>query len=500
MRAIAPLGCIRVSALGCAARGRRSDRVAAALGRVPRTPGDSRHLDCVANHAGRLWYRFRARRAGATFRVIQDYGPVNTLEWTAISHEGIYEIEATVRNRETGEIAAAVLPFEMLPLAHGNQPAVTATAHPLIFIYSAPPCATGSRMRVEFALRDAVERTPYQPCVTGLSMNFYLAGMRAESVYRVHHTVDAGGALTNGPHMSLTTGRISVRVPAMGVVQASRGAMDNAVLMQGALFTYPLATDLEGNVLWYYPKVVNFFTEPVEGGRYLAIIEDGSAELSRQVLREFDLAGFTVRETNAARVNEQLAAMGKPAVNAFHHEARSLPGGRILTIAGTERILTNVQGPGAVDVLGEMIIVLGPDLEVVWTWDAFEHLDPSRRAVLGETCTSRTCALGLAARANDWLHANAVDVTTDGNLLLSIRHLDWVIKIDYGNGKGSGDVIWRLGKDGDFRFESSDPYPWFSHQHDAGFIGGSSTLLAVFDNGNTRRAYDPKANSRETGD
>jgi arylsulfate sulfotransferase len=148
-------------------------------------------------------------------------------------------------------------------------------------------------------------------------------------------------------------------------------------------------------------------------------------------------------------------------------------------------------------VLGEMIIVLGPDLDVVWTWDAFDHLDASRRAVLGETCTSQSCApIYLAPRANDWLHANSVDIAPDGNLLLSSRHLDWLIKIDYRNGEGSGDVIWRLGKGGDFRLDSTDPYPWFSHQHDAGFIGGSNTLLAVFDNGNTRRAADPKALSR----
>jgi hypothetical protein len=70
-----------------------------------------------------------------------------------------------------------------------------------------------------------------------------------------------------------------------------------------------------------------------------------------------------------------------------------------------------------------------------------------------------------------------------------------VIKINYSDGEGGGDIIWRLGKDGDFRFESTDPYPWFSHQHDPGFDVESGTLT-VFDNGNTRRDGNPKANSR----
>src|SRR5207249_3548750 len=99
--------------------------------------------------------------------------------------------------------------------------------------------------------------------------------------------------------------------------------------------------------------------------------------------------------------------------------------------------------------------------------------------------------------ANDWLHGNAVSLAADGNIVYSARHQDWIIKIDYQNGSGSGDVLWRLGKDGDFRIDSSDPSPWFSHQHDANFEEGEKTnRLLVFDNGNTRRAENDGAHSR----
>jgi hypothetical protein len=47
-------------------------------------------------------------------------------------------------------------------------------------------------------------------------------------------------------------------------------------------------------------------------------------------------------------------------------------------------------------------------------------------------------------------------------------------------------VIWRLGKDGDFLFDSTDPYPWFSHQHDGNIETSDPCKLTVFDNGNTR--------------
>jgi len=80
--------------------------------------------------------------------------------------------------------------------------------------------------------------------------------------------------------------------------------------------------------------------------------------------------------------------------------------------------------------------------------------------------------------------------------VFSIRHQDWVIKIAYNSGQGNGDIIWRLGKDGDFGVRSSDAAPWFSHQHDAGFLPGDNTTIAVFDNGNTRRSTDSTAHSR----
>ena len=55
-------------------------------------------------------------------------------------------------------------------------------------------------------------------------------------------------------------------------------------------------------------------------------------------------------------------------------------------------------------------------------------------------------------------------------------------------------MIWRLGQDGDFAVNSSDPSPWFSHQHYPHYLDDST--LVLFDNGNTRQAGDPDAHSR----
>jgi hypothetical protein len=260
-----------------------------------------------------------------------------------------------------------------------------------------------------------------------------------------------------------------------------------------------LATDLNGNPVWLGPPDISFITRPVTGGTFLGIVEDSTQDPSHQFIREFDLAGITVAQTNAARVSQQLATLGVHAITGFHHELRKLPGGGYLALAASERILTNVQGPGNVDVLGDTIVVLDHNLQVTWAWDAFDHLDTSRKATLGETCiypAGLTCApFYLAPVANDWLHGNALQLTPDGHILYSSRHQDWVIKIDYANGAGSGKILWRMGKDGDFQIQSSDPNPWFSHQHDSNFEINNTTLL-VFDDGNVRAAADPKAHSR----
>jgi hypothetical protein len=450
--------------------------------------------------SGTLWYRFRARRFGGDYRVVRDYGPLSTLDWTASEHEGACEIEVSVRNTDTGDIAVASSMYQMTSRVTGGSPAISQTANPLVFLYSAPACHAESRMRVQFRSPDGyIQNTPYKPCREGLSMNFYLAGLRPLTQYTVQHVVDTGSEFQEGPALTLTTPDVQLQLAPYAVTQPPPTPVMDGILLQSTLSETTVATDLYGNLLWFYPGSISFLTRPEPGGFFFGIIVDGGADQSHQILRKFDLAGTTIQETNAARINEQLAALGRRQINGFHHEARTLPDGRIMVLASTEQIMTDEQGPGQVNVLGDMILVLDRDLEVLWSWDAFDHLDPRRMATLGETCQHQ-CGGGppfhLASQANDWLHGNSLGFTPDGNILYSCRHQDWLIKIDYNNGEGSGDILWRLGKDGDFQFVSDDPYPWFSHQHDAGYVAGDNSTIAVFDNGNVRRQSDANANSR----
>src|SRR5262249_2107375 len=90
-----------------------------------------------------------------------------------------------------------------------------------------------------------------------------------------------------------------------------------------------------------------------------------------------------------------------------------------------------------------------------------------------------------------WTHSNAILYSpTNGNLLLSIRHQNWIIKIAYQDGKGNGDVVWHLGSQGEFALQGgTDPTDWFYAQHGPSFTTDTTAGkfgLTVFDNGDDR--------------
>ena len=459
---------------------------------APQPVGAAVRFTATATGVEQPVFRFRYREFPGDFRTIRDFSPGNSLEWTFTGREGLFEVEATVRDLENDESATATMPYRIEPVMHNGVPVVNSTDHPLVLLYSAPPCPLGRRMRVEFSAPTvATHTTSTQECDSTHTMNFLIGGLRADTEYTIRHVVENGGARALGPALKHHTGLVSVETPAYHLVVPPAVDPSSEVMLHGPLFPNRVtATDLAGNLIWYYPGAVSILTRSAGGGAFLGIA-NGPGGPWKQVLREFDLLGTTLRETNAGRVNEQLASMGNRPINAFHHEAWRLPDGRFLALAGVEQILTDVQGPGDVDVVSDMVLMLDQDLQVVWAWDAFDHMDTARLALQGELCSQGSCPpLTLAPDANDWLHGNSLHMTPDGNILLSLRHQDWVVKID----AATGEILWRLGPEGDFALASGDESEWFSHQHDAGFA--SNGLLMVLDNGNARAKENGEAHSR----
>ncbi len=471
-------------------------------------------------NAGTLNYRYTVKFGNASL-IAKDFNRVNTFDWFASVWAGNYEVQVTVRNYSTQESAQMTVPYRLTPRVSGGASTASATSHPLVALFSAPTCTAGSSMRVKF--QSAGERANYtnwRSCVPPASMNFYVAGMKANTRYLMRAETDAGGTISEGSVVVFKTGTPSPNTPAVSVVRPSNrqsSLADRLTLWDfvnlGGASAFPVVTDLRGNTVWYYPA----FDDPAQSGGLLTRLVPGGTMLVMangtnsansatrlQILREIDLAGNSIRETNASRINEQLIAMGIPsdcreggaycAFTSFHHEAARLPNGYTMALGASEKMFPpGTQGsPVPIDIISDVIVVLDANFQVVWHWDGFDHLDINRAALENEMCSQGFAAcppLILAPTAADWLHTNSLARTSDGNIIVSIRHQDWVIKVDYRDGAGDGAVLWRLGNEGDFTVVSNDPYPWFSHQHDAEIE--SNGQLTLFDDGNARFVANP---------
>jgi hypothetical protein len=159
----------------------------------------------------------------------------------------------------------------------------------------------------------------------------------------------------------------------------------------------------------------------------------------------------------------------------YHHDVLPLDNGHVIVLVNFAQAVSNVAGfPASTPVLVDGLVDLDQNWKPVWAWSALDHLDVNRHPN------------GLP----DWTHANAIVYTpSDHNLLLSMRHQSWIIKIDYNGGSGSGNVLWRLGNEGDFALlPNADPSLWFYYQHFPSLISdeGSQLKLTVWDNGDNR--------------
>lgn len=454
--------------------------------------------------------------------------------WATIAGEGAYTIQVVAKDFITGETAVQTASFILTSRAPINA-AVANTSNPLIALFSAPACPAGSSMRVAFySGTGSLNHTNWVLCNPPVSMNFYIAGMLPSTTYTMLSQTQTGSNIVDGVNLAFTTGALPTnlgnrrRLPTFTVNLPAGPQTDTADSMLLWGFTgavTPVATDLNGNIMWFYSGGSDtLVTRPLPGATLLTI-QNGtswnSADQTLQLIREIDLAGNILHETNTGVVANQLAALGatdggpclnlpNPApvgsacLNDFDHEAMRYTIGAdsyTAVLAHIEKVFppgtqgSNPNGP-PLDILTDMVVVFNSQWQVVWFFDPLQQLDLNRAAVLGETCANPSCAVNLllAPIANDWTHSNTIQYQpADGNFLVSIRNQDWLIDVNYNNGAGSGNILWRMGLDGDFTMMAplNDTWPWFSHQHDAGFANGGAGPLVLFDNGNTRVSPPP---------
>ena len=377
--------------------------------------------------------------------------------------------------------------------------AVTSTANPQVATYSIYLPSPGN-VSIDFGPDINYGLTTWSqptPSPDGGEVSIYVAGMRANSTYhmRAQVTLKNGSAFTDADQTFAagsppSTAHVTVTAQNGQTPQPGIELFDTLLPHETS---QAFATDLEGNVIWTYTYQGGSAYDAVQpirllpNGHFLVLVSYASSAPLHgatipsgtiDAVREVDLAGNTIREVTIDQIAAALAAKGYDfQIGSLHHDLLSLPNGHWILIASLYKSFTGLSGiPGTTNVLGDVIIDLDKNGQVAWLWNTFDHLDINRHPYLFP----------------DWTHSNALLYSADDhNLLLSMRHQSWIVKIDYADGQGSGKILWRLGEGGNFTLQNGvDPTDWFYAQHGPNYFSLNTTgafRLGIMDNGDDRQ-------------
>ena len=458
---------------------------------TPVLSGDTSYSIATASSCG------ATLAAGASCTESVNYAPTTasgTTPQTATLNLGLGNVPAGTPQTVSLTGVSATLP----------QGTVSSTNNPQVALYSMTLPFPGS-VTVSFGTDTTYGRQTWTQSTNhaGGTVNIFVAGMLANTAYHMQASVqfqngvtatDADHTFTSGtpllvPNLTVTT------TPGM-TPQSGLEELTPIVGSKGIV-----VTDLQGNVVWSYVLPNAPSTDDIEGvkllpnGHFLITIGEGSTYTfgvgfggpaspagAIIAIREMDLAGNIVREISASELTDELQAAGYNLnLQQFHHDVTPLPNGHWLVLSNTSRPSSDFPSfVGApTQILGDVVIDLDQNLQPVWVWNEFDHLDVNRHP------------MGFP----DWTHTNAIVYTPDDhNILISMRHQNWVLKVDYNDGAGTGNILWRLGEGGDFTLQGgTDPTDWNYAQHAPAIVGPTSAgifSLILMDNGDDRMFPD----------
>ncbi len=379
---------------------------------------------------------------------------------------------------------------------------VTSTANPLVASYSLV-LPEGATTEIQFGattnygLNTWTQSAPQN----GGTVTVLVAGMRASTAYHMQAVVKLPTAtqILDSDH-TFTTGSLPAPAPNITIQQSSGATPAPGVEMlcldleNGGSNLTGVVTDLSGNVIWYYDfGGVGLWPEPMKllpNGHILMVVAPETAVSgapptgisTTNEIREIDLAGDIIYRITLNQLNSALASIGASfKASNFHHDVLKLPNGHYILLVNSQETFTNQPGlPSGTLVTGDELIDWDPQVGgPVWTWSSFDHLNVSR------------IPYGITSGSSDWTHSNALVYTPDdGNIILSMRNQNWIIKINYENGAGDGSILWRFGYQGDFSLPNGQaPIEWNYGQHYPTILSANSAgdfSMMFFNDGNSR--------------
>ena len=274
--------------------------------------------------------------------------------------------------------------------------------------------------------------------VTGDVTTVPIFGLLPSRRYVVRPVAYGKGAAIVGDALDLKTGPLPADLPHY----TASGSDPSAGYVLFAAGRYVVVIDNTGRVVWYrhFPDGagLNFMAQP--NGHY-ALRPPTPVAGDVEPWVELDPLGNIVRMLSCASGLQPR----------LHDLILERDGSyRILCDETRTMDLTALGGVRDARVTGTVVQHIGPNGDLLFQWSPFDHFE----------ITDLDAAERRGATVN-WTHGNALDVDSDGNLLVSFRSLGEITKID----AKTGDVIWRLGgRRNQFGFLDT-PTPAFSRQH-----------------------------------
>lgn len=256
-----------------------------------------------------------------------------------------------------------------------------------------------------------------------------------------------------------------------------------------------VALDNEGQVVWYYEA-----DHRIAGVHKL---RNGNLFFHSADYRSFeiDFLGNIKRVWYASNRPGGAVKGGIPIeADSLHHQPHEMPNGNFLCMTANSREFNNYpssetdpDAPRATKrVVGDRIIEFTAEGDVVWSWDAFDHLDPYRIGY--ETFSPFWHVRGFPHHV-DWTHGNGVTYDQiNGGVIISLKNQDAFFKVD----RDTGEVIWILGPHDGWEkpfsekllqpVDSDMRWTWHGHNPRVSVEG----TICVYDNGNYQaRPFDP---------
>lgn len=255
----------------------------------------------------------------------------------------------------------------------------------------------------------------------------------------------------------------SIRLTASSSLAAPGVNLVTPMVPNGGRQIGPMVYDLAGDLVWFEPtadRVGNLVRIDYLGTDALAWFE-GTTHFPGGFEGEWVVADQTYRQIGTI-------SAGNGYLADVHDLTITEDDTALLVIyALVERDMTQYGGPpdaAVVDVvLQEVDLATGL---VLFEWHSLDQIALEESQV------------PLDTPLVDYVHTNSLTLDTDGDLLMSARHLSSVVKID----RDTGEIVWRLGGErSDFTFPD-DTGPGFPHDARRNPDG----TISVFDNGNPR--------------